>query len=201
MYKNAAGVADSLGDELTSVLCWLPGMQPVTDDSVQLIINKTMKPTLTVIGAEGLPALKDSGNVIRPYTTLRLSVRIPPGVNAPQAQDAIIRELTRDPPYSATVEVTGDTPNGGWLMKDMDPELKRILNDGSMKYFGREAMLNGEGGSIHFIGMFANAFPDSTLLVTGLLNSDSNAHSANENLHIPYLKKLACCLFHLLSNY
>ena len=175
-------------------------MQAVDSDPVQLILNRNLRPTLTVTGAEGLPALQDSGNVIRPYTTAKLSIRIPPGVDGPTAQAAVIRELERDPPYSATVKAQGEKPNSGWLMKPLNARLRGLLNEASQTYFGKDMKLTGEGGSIHFIGMFAEAFPTATLIVTGLVNSDSNAHGANENLHIPYLKKLVGCLYHLLAS-
>eukprot|EP00358_Blepharisma_japonicum_P005764 CAMPEP_0202944612 /NCGR_PEP_ID=MMETSP1395-20130829/5468_1 /ASSEMBLY_ACC=CAM_ASM_000871 /TAXON_ID=5961 /ORGANISM="Blepharisma japonicum, Strain Stock R1072" /LENGTH=411 /DNA_ID=CAMNT_0049643651 /DNA_START=28 /DNA_END=1264 /DNA_ORIENTATION=+ len=116
IYAQAAATS-SIIDEAKSV-SWVSGGKPVTEDRVLQTINQTWKPTLCVVGAEGFPTLQNAGNLIRPYTSVRLSIRLPPGINGPAAQERVIQELTRDPPYGAHIEIKTAKPmkDGGFSL-------------------------------------------------------------------------------------
>jgi acetylornithine deacetylase/succinyl-diaminopimelate desuccinylase-like protein len=190
IYEKASSVAKVIGKDLFNKVEWDGNSSPVTTDLVQAILNRTLRPTLSVIGAEGLPPVGVAGNVLRPYTKLKLSIRLPPSVDADTAYEKIHEVLTRDPPYNATVEVSKLGAGNGFSPSELDPWISDALNHASQTYFGSETLYYGEGGSIPFMGMLGNMFPKAKFVVTGVLGPNSNAHSANEFLHIPFLKKI-----------
>ncbi len=164
---------------------------PTTTDPIEGILAKTWRPALSVTGGAGLPSLDSAGNVLRPKTTLKLSMRLPPTVDAARAAHAMKRALEANPPYSANVTFTTDGGATGWNAPPAAPWLKRVLQDASMRSFGKSAAYTGEGGSIPFMNMLGEKFPAAQFLITGVLGPYSNAHGPNEFLHIPYVKKLA----------
>ena len=163
---------------------------PTTTDPIEGILVKTWRPALSVTGGAGLPSLDAAGNVLRPKTTLKLSMRLPPTVDAARAAHAMKRALEANPPYSANVTFTTDGGATGWNAPPAAPWLKRVLQDASMRSFGKSAAYTGEGGSIPFMNMLGEKFPAAQFLITGVLGPYSNAHGPNEFLHIPYVKKL-----------
>jgi acetylornithine deacetylase/succinyl-diaminopimelate desuccinylase-like protein len=163
---------------------------PTTTDPVDAILAKTWRPALSITGAAGLPSVDAAGNVLRPHTTLKLSMRIPPTVDGERATWAIKRALESDPPYEARVRFDADWGATGWNAPETAPWLKRLLEDASQAHFGRPAAYTGEGGTIPFMNMLGERFPDAQFLITGVLGPHSNAHGPNEFLHIPYVKRL-----------
>ncbi len=165
-------------------------VQPTTRDPVELILNRTWRAALAVVGADGLPPSASAGNVQRPYTSLKLSLRLPPLVDAPMAATELKTTLENDPPYSANVHFEADPPATGWNAPASQPWLTTLLDHASLTYYGKPAAYMGEGGTIPFMGMLGAKFPDAQMLVTGVLGPKSNAHGPNEFLHVPYAKKL-----------
>ncbi|HEX5353215.1 MAG TPA: peptidase M20, partial [Rhodanobacteraceae bacterium] len=153
--------------------------------------NRTWRPQLAVVGAEGLPAPANAGNVLLPSTTLKLSLRLPPTLTADAI--AIMRHvLTGDPPYGAEVRLDADRfVSNGWNAPQLAPWLERSVANASRAAFGAEAAHMGEGGSIPFMGMLGEKFPKAQFLITGVLGPHSNAHGPNEFLHIPTGKKVS----------
>src|SRR5690242_8190229 len=100
---QASAAAQVLGSEVAGKLPWLSGVQPVSNDPAELIINSTWRATLAVIGAEGLPPVGSAGNVLLPEIALKLSLRVPPTCDAPRAAAAVREALVRDPPYGVQV--------------------------------------------------------------------------------------------------
>ncbi len=194
--KKAAEVLDR---DVHAKFPFVEGAGPVSDDLVQLVLNRTWRPALAVTGADGLPPIADAGNVLRPSTTLRLSLRLPPTVDAAAAIEHLHAVLTVDPPYGARVRFESDTPGSGWNAPPVAEWLETALNEASQTYYGRSACFMGEGGSIPFMGMLGKAFPEAQFLITGVLGPHSNAHGPNEFLHIPYAKKLTACVAHVLA--
>ena len=94
------------------------GDPPVSDDPAELLLNSTWRPTLSVTGVDGIPSLPNAGNVLRPITKLKLSLRIPPTCDADAATRALKRVLELDPPYGAFGLNNGleDVVNLGWKM-------------------------------------------------------------------------------------
>ena len=169
-------------------------VQPATKDPVELILNRTWRAALAVTGAEGLPPIASAGNVQRPYTALKLSLRLPPLVDAPFAAATMKQTLETDPPYSAHVRFHYEQSANGWNAPAAKPWLTRLLNHASQTCFGKPAAYLGEGGTIPFMGMLGAKFPDAQMLVTGVLGPKSNAHGPNEFLHVPYAKKLTAAV-------
>ena len=163
---------------------------PTTTDPVQAILARTWRPALSVTGAAGLPSIDSAGNVLRPKTTLKLSMRLPPTVDGERATWAMKKALETDVPYNARVSFKGDWGATGWNAPATAPWLKGLLDDASRSAFGRDAAWMGEGGTIPFMNMLGDFFPQAQFLITGVLGPQSNAHGPNEFLHIGYAKRL-----------
>ncbi len=163
---------------------------PVTTDPVEAILNRTWRPALSVTGAAGFPSIDSAGNVLRPKTTFKLSMRIPPTVDAERATRAIRRALEADAPYGARVSFAEDTGATGWNAPETAPWLRAALDDASQRVWGRPAAWMGEGGTIPFMNMLGEKFPSAQFLITGVLGPRSNAHGPNEFLHIDTAKRL-----------
>ena len=174
-------------------------VQPMTKDPVELILNRTWRAALAVTGADGLPSIESAGNVQRPRTALKLSLRLPPLVDGETAAKALQATLESDPPYSANVKYEYDAAATGWNAPASAPWLTSLLNAASETYYGKPAAYMGEGGTIPFMGMLGVKFPHAQMLVTGVLGPKSNAHGPNEFLHIGYAKKLTAAVAMVLA--
>ena len=198
---QAKVAAAALGEELWRKFPFAGGTRPLTTDGVELVLNRTWRPQLAVVGAEGLPPPQSAGNVLRPRTTLKLSVRLPPTADAGAAQQALTAALTTDPPQGAEVRFDGNQASSGWNAPPLAPWLEQSLQRASQAAFGREAALMGEGGTIPFIGMLGEKFPHSQFVITGVLGPHSNAHGPNEFLHIPTARNLTACAAMILADH
>jgi acetylornithine deacetylase/succinyl-diaminopimelate desuccinylase-like protein len=174
-------------------------VQPTTKDPVELILNRTWRAALAVIGADGLPAIETAGNVQRPYTSLKLSLRIPPLVDGPRAGATLKTTLESDPPHSANVSFHYDSAATGWNAPPNAPWLTSVLDQASQTYYGCPAAYLGEGGTIPFMSILGVKFPHAQMLVTGVLGPKSNAHGPNEFLHVPYVKRLTAAVAVVLA--
>jgi acetylornithine deacetylase/succinyl-diaminopimelate desuccinylase-like protein len=173
-----------------SGLPFVPGVAPASDDELELVLNNTWRPTMGVIGADGLPAPADAGNVLRPFTTLCLSFRLPPTADATRAQAALRRALTTDVPYGAQIELSRVECADGWNAPDTAPWLRAALDDASSTVFGAPWRTLGLGGSIPLMGLLQEQYPAAQFVVTGVLGPGSNAHVPDESLHLDYARKL-----------
>ena len=191
-------MAAELGDAVWTQFPFAHGVQPMGSDNVDRILGRTWRSTLSVTGAAGMPPLESAGNVLRPQTSLALSIRLPPTADAGRALDAVKRELTRDPPSGARIALDADA-QGGWNAPSIAPWLGSVLEQASQQNFGRAFMCMGEGGSIPFMGMLGAAYPDSQFMITGVLGPGSNAHGPNEFLHIDFARKLTVCVAQVLA--
>jgi acetylornithine deacetylase/succinyl-diaminopimelate desuccinylase-like protein len=180
---------------------FLTGARPVTDDPRQQLINHTWRPMLEITGADGLPPCDRAGNVLRASTSLYLSLRLPPTRNALEAEPVLTDALTADPPYGAHVAYRGDKHSQGWNAPAFAPWLWDSLQRASEATFGTPAYTFGEGGTISFMAMLGEKFPQAQFAVTGVLGPGSNAHGPNEFLHLPTGRKLTAALAHLLRDH
>jgi acetylornithine deacetylase/succinyl-diaminopimelate desuccinylase-like protein len=196
---EAGAVAAALGSEIHSVFPWVSGMKPVSEDLVELILNRTWRPELEVTGQEGIPRRGEAGNVLRPFTTLKLSMRIPPTLEPSRAEEVFRAVLLKDAPYGAHVSCEFDEPAGGWDAPPLAPWLREALDRSSVTLFGKSAMHVGDGGSIPFIGTLGRKFPEAQFVITGVLGPESNAHGPNEFLEIAYAKKLTAAVSSVLA--
>jgi acetylornithine deacetylase/succinyl-diaminopimelate desuccinylase-like protein len=196
---QAEKTAQVIGDEVWNKFPFNGEAQPVTKDNVELILNRTWRPGLAITGADGWPPIGNAGNVSRPFTKLKLSIRIPPRVDAKAAAAAVKNCLEKDPPYGAKVSFSDVGANAGWDAPEMSPWLEETLQAGSQAYFGKPAMYMGEGGTIPFMQMLGDKFPKAQFCITGVLGPGSNAHGPNEFLHIPTARKLTLCVADVLA--
>ncbi len=192
--EQAKAVGKALGQEAFARFPWVKGAKPMADDAAELILNRTWRPTLSITGMEGLPPLESAGNVLRPYTAAKLSVRIPPRCDAKAATKAMKETLEKDPPYGAKVTFEGEKASAGWDAPSLEKWLEAATGEASTAFFGRPFMAMGEGGTIPFMEMLGQKFPKAQFLITGLLGPGSNAHGPNEFLHIPTGKKLTAAV-------
>jgi acetylornithine deacetylase/succinyl-diaminopimelate desuccinylase-like protein len=178
---------------------FVDGAGPTTADGGEQLLARTWRAALSVIGADGLPPTARAGNVLRPSTSLKLSLRIPPTAD-PAAVAAELRDtLLADPPYGARVTVAHLEHAPGWNAPATAPWLARALDDASTRAFGSEVRYFGEGGSIPFMGMLGERFPDAQFVITGVLGPDANAHGPNEYLHLPTARRLTESIAFLLA--
>ncbi len=197
--KRAAAV---LGNEVYERFPFTAGTQPVSKDVSELILNRTWCPALSITGAEGLPSLANAGNVLRPSSTLKLSLRLPPTSNATHAARKLKEILESDPPYGAQVKFEYDWAGQGWHAPPMAPWLENAVDTASKNHFnGKPAMHMGEGGTIPFMGMLGEKFPQAQFLITGVLGPGANAHGPNEFLHIPTAKRLTACVAEIIARH
>jgi len=201
--------AQILGDQVWKRFPWACGADggatlPTTTDPVQALLNRTWKPTLSVTGADGFPALQSAGNVLRPYTAFKLSLRLPPLVDGHQAAMALKTLLEDNAPYNAKVTFAADGRAGafgatGWNAPSLAGWLDAAMNAASMAQFGAPCGYIGQGGTIPLMGMLQKGFPAAQMLVCGVLGPKSNAHGPNEFLHVPYGKKLTAAVAQVMA--
>jgi len=206
---QARATADILGDEVYKRFPWAhydcggatQSVLPTTTDPLQALLNRTWMPTLSVTGAEGFPAMKDAGNVLRPFTAFKLSLRLPPLVEAATGVQALKTLLEDNAPYQA--KVTFETSGGatGWNAPDTAPWFEQALNEASQAHFGAGCGYIGQGGTIPLMNMLSQGFPKAQMMVCGVLGPKSNAHGPNEFLHVPYAKKLTAAVAQVIARF
>jgi acetylornithine deacetylase/succinyl-diaminopimelate desuccinylase-like protein len=188
--KQAKVAAQALGDQVYAKFPFVAGMQPATGELSELVLNRTWRPALSITGLAGAPAPRDAGNVLRPFTEAKLSLRVPPTADAKKASAALKALLERETPYGAKVTYEGEKEGSGWNAPATAPWLDAALEDASHQAWGKPMAMMGEGGSIPFMGMLGEKFPRAQFVVTGVLGPHSNAHGPNEFLHIPTGKRV-----------
>jgi acetylornithine deacetylase/succinyl-diaminopimelate desuccinylase-like protein len=165
----------------------------------EALLNRTWRPALSVIGADGLPAIANAGNVLRPRTSLALSMRLPPTIDGDDAVRAMKRILEADPPARANVRFEGHQGATGWNAPPTAPWLAAALDAASSAVYGKPMAAMGEGGTIPFMAMLGRKFPRAQFLITGVLGPHSNAHGPNEFLHVAYAQKLTACVARVIA--
>nr|VFJ86515.1 MAG: Acetylornithine deacetylase/Succinyl-diaminopimelate desuccinylase [Candidatus Kentron sp. LFY] len=196
---QAEMVAKALGSSLLSRFPFFPGTVTVAENVLDGVINRTWKPALEITGADGFPDLSTAGNVLRPSTALRLSLRIPPTLDAKTANKTLKKILESDPPYGAHVTFDEEWNVSGWQAPPFAPWLDGALQDASNAFFGNPAMYYGEGFSIPFMSALIASFPQAQFVVTGVLGPHSNAHGPNEFLHMEMAKGITLCMAEILA--
>jgi acetylornithine deacetylase/succinyl-diaminopimelate desuccinylase-like protein len=194
-------VAEKLGDGSWQEYPFADGTRPMEEDNVERILNRTWRPALSYTGIEGMPSLGNAGNVLRPYTSLKLSMRLPPTVDGEDATQALKETLEAAPPCGAKVSFETDQSASGWNAPEVAPWLHNSLQKASMQTYGEDVMYMGEGGTIPFMAMLGDAFPQAQFMITGVLGPQSNAHGPNEFLHIPFARRLTTCVSQVIVDH
>lgn len=197
--RQAQDAAAVLGEEVFRKFPFVPGMRPACASLEELILNRTWRPALEITGAEGLPAIGQAGNVLRPRTVLKLSLRLPPGLDGGQARSLVAEALTVDPPYGARVRFRADQAATGWEAPPLSAWLESAVEEASKRAFGRPPAYMGEGGTIPFMAMLGEKFPGAQFLITGVLGPHSNAHGPNEFLDLGTAKRLTRVVAEILA--
>ena len=209
--EQARATARILGDEVWKRFPWACGADggptlPTTTDPLEALLNRTWRPTLSVTGADGFPALRDAGNVLRPYTAFKLSLRLPPLVDGNLAAARLKTLLEDNAPYNARVTFAADGRVGaagatGWNAPALAPWLEDALNQASNDQFGAPCGYVGQGGTIPLMSLLQQSFPAAQMMVCGVLGPKSNAHGPNEFLHVPYGKRLTAAVAQVMAAY
>jgi acetylornithine deacetylase/succinyl-diaminopimelate desuccinylase-like protein len=201
--------AQILGEEVWKRFPWACGADggvalPTSTDPTEALLNRTWRPTLSVTGADGFPELKNAGNVLRPYTAFKLSLRLPPLVDGNTAAQQLKTLLEDNAPYNAKVTFAADGRVGaqgatGWNAPELAPWLEQALNAASLAHFDAPVGYIGQGGTIPLMSMLSAGFPQSQMMVCGVLGPKSNAHGPNEFLHVPFGKKLTAAVAEVIA--
>ena len=198
---QAKKCAEVLGTAVYDKFPFLPGMTPMSDDLDELVLNRTWRPALSITGIDGMPPLASAGNVLRPHTAVKLSLRLPPTLDGKQAGELLKQALLRDPPNGAHVTLDLEKASTGWNAPAMSPWLEQAIDTASHEFFDKPAMYMGEGGSIPFMGMLGEKFPGAQFMITGVLGPHSNAHGPNEFLHIPMGKRVTASVARVVADH
>jgi len=177
------------------------GMQPMHSDLTELVLNRTWRPALSITGVDGMPSLANAGNVLRPHTAVKLSLRLPPTLDPKKASQILQRVLTENPPYNAKVSFEVEKSSTGWNAPLLAPWLENSIDEASQAFYGAPAMYMGEGGTIPFMGMLGEKFPGAQFMITGVLGPHSNAHGPNEFLHIPTGKRVTSVVAKVIGDH
>ncbi|GLJ61538.1 dipeptidase [Microbacterium barkeri] len=167
-------------DTLRSETGLLPGVQPIGNGSILSRIWN--KPSITVTGID-FTRVAAASNTLSPEVTVVVSARVAPGQSAQDAYDAIERHLRAHAPFGAELAFSEiDLGNGflvdtsGWAVETA----RGAMRDG----YGKDPVDLGVGGSIPFIADLVERYPGAQILVTGVEDPHSRAHSPNESLHL-----------------
>ena len=196
--EEARQAARILGDDVHRKFPWIPGMSPVATDPLELLLNRTWRPMLAITAQGGMPDLVQGGNVLRPKTAVKLSLRTPPTLDATKAGQQLKELFEAEPPYGARVTFDVEKGGTGWEAPTTARWLEESVERASQTCFGKGVSTFGEGGSIPFMGMLGERYPEAQFLITGVLGPYSNAHGPNEFLHIPFAKSLTAAMAHVL---
>lgn len=199
--SQAQRSAEVLGDAIFSKFPFVAGMQPIDSDLTELVLNRTWRPALSITGLDGVPPLSSAGNVLRPFTAVKLSLRLPPTLDGVKAGEFLKDLLEKNPPYGCHVRFDLEKAAAGWNAPALSPWLEAAVDTASREYFGQPAAHMGEGGSIPFMGMLGEKFPGAQFLITGVLGPHSNAHGPNEFLHIPTGKRVSMCVAKVIAEH
>jgi acetylornithine deacetylase/succinyl-diaminopimelate desuccinylase-like protein len=196
---QAGHASQILGQLVISKYPFAGSTRPMVSDPAQALLNRTWRPALSITGADGITPLASAGNVLRPQTSLKLSLRLPPTVDGEQATRVLKRVLEADPPSGATVRFDIEEGATGWNAPPAAAWLTQALDAASSRFYDKPCVAMGEGGTIPFMAMLGRHFPAAQFLITGVLGPHSNAHGPNEFLHVPYAKKLTACVASVIA--
>ena len=192
--READTLGKILGDELWKSLPVVDTLEAQSKGSSEMLLDINWRPALSVIGADGIPPVQTAGNVLRTNTDLKLSFRIPPGVNADEVQEIVKETLEANPPYGAEVTYHTTEPADGFHAPPLHEGVAAALESASVHLTGHPPMATWIGGTIPFMAMIQGKYPEACFLCTGSSGPGNNAHGPDEKLHIPHSKRLNVAL-------
>jgi len=200
-FSRAQEAAKSLGETIYQEFPFVQGAHPVGKDLSELLLNRTWRPQLAVTGAAGFPPMERAGNVLRPQSAFTVSMRLPPTLTPKVACEALQQLIEKDPPYGAQIKCNVNKSAPGWAAPPMHEWLAKAAQDSSSTFFGKPVCYIGEGGTIPFMGMLGEMFPEAQFVITGILGPKANAHGPNEFLHIQMAKNLTSCVSSIVNQH
>lgn len=199
--EQSKGIADRMGQLISSYFPFLPNVKPVASNSLELLLNTFWRPQLSVTGLDGLPPVANAGNVTIPSLSVMLSLRTPPTLDTEKAAQVLKAIFEKEPPFDAKVSFHFESAADGWMAPSLSKWLAQANETASQQFFKRPAVYFGEGGTIPFMGMLGKMFPEAQFLITGVLGPLSNAHGPNEFLHISMGKKVTGCVASVVATH
>ncbi len=196
---EARAVAAEVPDAAARDLPVVAGLSLGGSDPADRLLARSWRASLSVTGIDGVPAIADGGNVLRPFTAAKLSIRTPPNVDADAAALAVEAALGADPPEGARVAVKVEAAAPGWVAPDPARWVEDALDRASHAAFGRPAAAYGEGGTIPFLSVLGSRFPDAQMVALGVLGPGSNAHGPDECLHLPTAEAVSLAVAELVA--
>jgi probable amidohydrolase/peptidase len=191
--------AETVGEGVFADIPWAGGTHARSSDPFETVVMNTWKPQLCVTGAEGIPPVESAGNVLRAYTKLKLSVRLPPTADGARALEWLTETLTARPMFGCRVTVENAHAEGGWNAPQETSRFKQAVAEAAQDCFGSDPVYCGCGGSIGILPLFDKFFGSPQYLLTGVLGPESNAHGPNEMLRLDYLKKLTRAVAQIIA--
>ena len=164
-----------------------------------MVRARTWEPSIANIAMAGFPPADRAGNVLRPSTSLTIAARLSPNADPAEAGRALREALTTDPPPGAVVDFSVAQAEAGWNAPPTAPWLQVAVDEASTALWGAPAAAMGEGGTIPFMGMLGQRYPDAQFLITGVLGPGTNAHGPNEFLHLPTAARITAAVAHVLD--
>ena len=188
-----------VGDKFFDDIPLYEGVKPLKTNVKEAMINNRWKPTCSILGIDNCPQIEDNGFTVNKSIKIRMSSRLPPGVNSNIAMDALSKALSNNTYFGAKISLGYMSPADGWQLSNLSQRTRTVLNKASLEYFGNELIFKGVGGSIPFISYFQTKYPNTDIICTGILGADSFEHGPNENLNIEACKKMILVLCYFLS--
>jgi acetylornithine deacetylase/succinyl-diaminopimelate desuccinylase-like protein len=195
MDKEIEIVGDTFFDDIPLY----DGVKPLKSDVKEAMINNRWKPSFIILGMDNCPKIEDNAFGVSKSMKIRMSMRLPPGVDSQVAMNAVNNALKENTYFGAKVGIGFMSPADGWVLTNLSDKTKTVLNKASLEYFGNEMVFKGVGGSIPFISYFQSKYPNADIICTGILGADSHEHGTNENLNIDACKKMILILCYFLS--
>src|SRR5262249_28853155 len=141
--EQARQAARILGRTITESFPFAGRTKPMEEDLVELLLNRAWRPQLAVVGMEGYPRPANAGNVLLPFSTAKLSMRLPPTTDARKAAIRLKEVLEVNPPHGAHVELKDAGGESGWNAPALAPWLEQSVAGASEEAFGRPAAYFG----------------------------------------------------------
>jgi acetylornithine deacetylase/succinyl-diaminopimelate desuccinylase-like protein len=187
LYAGPAADVEYPEERLRAESGAIPGLQWIgTGSSVERLWTK---PALSVIGLTA-PKAEGSSNTLVPAATARLSLRIAPGDSVASAREALVRHLERCVAWGAELTITPVDSGEPTRIQATGPAYDAARASFTEAWDGTEPIDMGGGGSIPFISDFLAAYPEASVLVTGVEDPDTRAHGANEALHLAEFQRV-----------
>jgi len=166
--------------KLAEEAAFLPGVTAVGRGAV--LSRLWDQPAITITGIDA-PTVVNASNTLIPSVTVKVSARIAPGQSAADAFTALEAHLREHAPFGAHLEIS-DIDRGNPFLVDTSGWAVQVAKDAMHEAWGAAPLETGIGGSIPFISDLVEVFPQAQILITGVEDPDSRAHSPNESLHL-----------------